>query len=140
MAKSQFENIFNWQSANPATGFLPNTSTAGNSIPSGVLSGTMATTATIYSNIIGCRQVDIAGIELVWTGTPIGTITIQVSNSGLNFTALTFSPGLTQPAGSANNIFVNLGPLGFKYFYIKYINASGSGVLTAYGQYKAFNS
>lgn len=136
--KNQFPNTFNWQSSNPATGFLP-THNPGGSTPSGVVSGVMASTNTIYSQIIDLSKMDNVGLEVTWTGTPTGTLTVNVSNSGLNFYALTFNPSLTQPTGSADGIAINLNQLPFKYMMLKYINASGSGVLTVYGQNKDLN-
>ena len=139
--KNQYPQVFNWQSANPATGFLPvnsNTSNIG-SVPSGTLAGTMSSTNTIYSQIIDISRMDNQGLEVVWTGTPTGTFSVMVSNSGINFFALTFNPALAQPAGSASGYAVNLNQLPFKYMMLKYVNASGSGVLKVYGQIKDLN-
>ncbi len=145
MGKSQFSATLNWQSVNPATAFLPwpgpGSTVAGNSQPlSGVTAGVMASTSTIYSNIIGLRQSDVSGIEVAWTGTPTGVLSVLVSNSGINWPALTFDPVLTQPAGSASSIFIQLSPIGAALFYLKYVNASGSGTISAYLQCKAFNN
>lgn len=82
---------------------------------------------------------DNQGLEVTWTGTPTGTFSVQVSNSGINFYALTFNPALAQPAGSAGGYAVNLNQLPFKYMMLKYVNASGTGVLTVYGQQKDLN-
>src|SRR3954463_11474741 len=110
MGKSQFPATLNWSSTNPVTNFLPspgpNCSVAGNSPLSGTLAGTMASTSTIYTNIIGLRQVDNVGIEVTWTGTPTGTISVMVSNSGAVFYALTFDPVLAQPAGSGSGYVI----------------------------------
>ncbi len=144
MGKAQFPSTFNWQSTSPVTGFLPapgpNQDFAGNSPKSGTLAGVMASTNTIYSNILGLRQTDNQGIELTWTGTPTGTFSIMVSNSGVNFYALTFNPVLAQPSGSAGGYVISLTAIPFQYMFIKYVNASGSGTVTAYSQAKANNS
>lgn len=144
MGKAQFPSIFNWQTTSPITGFLPgpgpNQDVAGNSPRSGVVAGSMTGTATIYTNIIGLRQSDNQGIELTWTGTPTGTIQVMVSNSGINFYALTYNPPLTQPAGAAGGYVVaNIG-IPFQYCFIQYTNVSGSGTIKAYNQCKANNS
>lgn len=136
--KNQYPVTFNWQSTNPATGFLP-THPPGGSVPSGTISGVMATTATIYSQIIDLSKMDNIGLEVTWTGTPTGTITVNVSNSGVNFYALTFDPALAQPAGSGSGYAIDLNQVPFKYMMLKYINASGTGVLTVYGQSKDLN-
>lgn len=144
MGKAQFPSQFNWQTTSPVTGFLPapgpGQSVAGNSPPSGTTTGTMSSTNTIYTNILGLRQVDNQGIELTWTGTPTGTFSVMVSNSGINFYSLTFSPPLTQPAGSGGGYVIALQAVPFQYMFIQYVNASGSGTVTAYSQCKANNS
>lgn len=133
--KNQFGNTFNWQSTNPQTGFLPtNPKNAGGSTPSGTVGGTMASTNVIYTNILEKSRMDNVGLEVAWTGTPTGTLVVLASNSGLNWPSLTFDPVLDQPAGSASSILVNLNQIPFKFFMLKYTNASGSGTIKVYGQ------
>lgn len=144
IGKAQFPSQFTWQTTSPVTGFLPgpgpNQDVAGNSPKTVVKAGVMTGTTTIYSNILGIRQTDNQGIELTWTGTPTGTFSIMVSNSGINFYALTFNPVLAQPAGSAGGYVISLTAIPFQYMFIQYVNASGSGTVTAYSQAKANNS
>ncbi len=139
--KNQYPIAFNWQASSPVTGFLPTNAKTTNigSTPSGTLGGAMASTNTIYSQIVDISRMDNAGLEVTWTGTPTGTFQIMVSNSGINFYALTFSPVLAQPAGSGGGYAVNLNQLPFKYLMLQYANASGSGTLTVYGQQKDLN-
>jgi hypothetical protein len=139
--KNQYPLDFNWQSTNPATGFLPlnNNTQAQGSKPSGVLGGAMASTNTIYTQIVDVSRMDNMGITLTWTGTPTGTIQVMVGSKGNDFYALTFSPVLTQPAGSAGGYYVNLTQLGAKYLMLQYANTSGSGTLTSYVQFKDLN-
>jgi hypothetical protein len=130
-----------WQSTNPATGFLPLGITAQGqgSPPSGLLDGPMSGTNTIYTQIVDVSRIDNCGLEVTWTGTPTGTFQVMVSNSGINFYALTFNPALAQPSGSAGGYAVDLNQLPFKYFMLQYTNSSGSGVLTVYAQIKDLN-
>lgn len=100
----------------------------------------MSSTNTIYTNILGLRQSDNIGIELTWTGTPTGTISVMVSNSGINFYALTFDPILDQPSGSSGGYVIALTAIPFQYMFVQYVNSSGSGTITAYSQAKANNS
>ncbi len=139
--KNQAPITFNFQSANPITTLRPisNQNGSGGSVPSGTVAGTMSSTNTIYSNIIDVSRIDNIGLEIAWTSTAVGTISILVSSSGINFNALTFSPVLAQPAGSAGGYAVSLNQIPFKYMLIKYVNASGSGALTVYGQIKDLN-
>lgn len=117
--------LFNWGSANPAPYNV-------NAAKSGVLAGVMASTNVIYTNIVDIANLDNQGLEITWTGTPTGTIEVFCSESGINFYALTFSPVLAQPAGSASGYLVNLNQVPWRYVYVKYTNASGSGSLTVY--------
>jgi hypothetical protein len=145
MGKAQFPSILSWQTTSPVTGFLPSPgpgqSVAGNSPrPVVPLTGAMSGTNTIYTNILGIRQMDNVGLELTWTGTPTGTITVQVSNSGLVFYPLTFNPALAQPSGSAGGYVIALEGIPFQYMYLQYVNSSGTGTFSViYTQAKANN-
>jgi hypothetical protein len=133
--RNQYVSTLNWQSTSPITNFLPNPHTYG-SRPSGVLSGTMSGTNTIYTNILDVSRMEFIGMEVTWTGTPTGTYSVLASNSGISFYSLTFSPALGQPAGSAGGYVIDLSGYPFKYLLVEYVNSSGSGVLTTYLQLK----
>jgi hypothetical protein len=137
-AKNQGIITFNWQSVSPVIGFLP-THPRGGSNPSGLLGGPMASTNTIYSQIVDLSTMDNVGLEVSWTGTPSGTFSVMGSNSGSFFTALTFDPALAQPSGSAGGYLVDLFTYPFKYIMLQYVNVSGSGSLFVYGQQKDLN-
>lgn len=135
MALNQGFLTFNWQSANPATGW--------NSLggvkpppPSGTLVGAMASTNTIYSQIIDMSTMVLNGLEVTWTGTPTGTLSVLGSCSGQNFYALTYNPALAQPAGSAGGYLIDNFHWGFRFMMLQYTNISGSGSLTIYGSQK----
>lgn len=136
---NQFPVIFNWDASNPVTNFLPRPANQTGSVASGVLAGAMASTNVIYSQIIEKSRQQNLNLEVTWTGTPTGTFEVLVSNSGINFYALTFDPVLDQPAGSAGGYDVNLSVLSAKYILLRYTNASGSGSLTVYGQFQDVN-
>ena len=137
--KNQFPAQLNWQSTSPITGFLPlNNNTQGKgSVPSGVLTGTMSGTSTIYSNIIDVSRMDNSGLEISWTGTPTGAITYNASISGSFFFPITLTT--TQPSGSSGGFGVNLNQYPYKYLLVEYTNSTGSGVLTAWAQFKDLN-
>ena len=113
----------NWQSTTPAP-WKPNQAL------SGTLTGTMSSTNVIYSNIIDLSNMDNIGLEITWTGTPTGTLAIMASDSGVNFFAVTPSPALSQPAGSASGELTGFNQFQHRYIYVMYTNTSGSGVLT----------
>ncbi len=136
--KNQFIQPFNWQSADPAIGFLPTHQPSG-SPASGTLAGTMSGTAVIYTNIIDVAKMDSIGLEVSWTSTAHGTLEVQGSNSGINWFTLTFDPALAQPAGTAGAYGIDLQQYPFKYLRLKYTNASSSGTITVYCQFKDLN-
>lgn len=138
--KNQFPNTFYWQSTNPQTGFLPTHADSGSIVPiPPVPNGVMSGTNTIWSNIISISKFDNQGLEVTWTGTPTGTFQVLVSNSGINFYALTYNPALAQPSGSAGGYVINNNQLPFKFIQLQYTNTSGSGILTVYSQQKDLN-
>lgn len=139
--KNQSVVVFNWQSTNPQTGFLPlnNNTVNKGSVPSGIVNGVMTGTSTIYSQIIDVSRMDNIGLEVAWSGTAVGTLSVLVSNSGINWPSLTFDPVLAQPAGVAGEYFVGITQGQFKWVMLQYTNASGVGSLTVYGQVKDLN-
>lgn len=123
--KSHFTTQFNWVTASP----VPYNYTT----PlSGVLTGPMTGTNTIYTDILDITLYDDIGLELTWTGDPDGTIQIMGSSSGTNFYVLTFNPILAQPAGVAGGYLIDLTQFPWKLLMIQYTNTSGVGSLQAY--------
>lgn len=116
----------NWSSTLNANPFNPAQSVN----LSGVNTGTMSGLNTIFSNVQTVTQQHNIGLEVTWTGTPAGVISVLVSESGNHFYDLTFSPALDQPAGAGGGYVIDLTQLAFKYYVVRYSNASGNGVLT----------
>lgn len=90
-----------------------------------------------------------------WTGTPVGTFTVEVSNeyspnpdvnaaAGAGNTPLDLAVATAtisaSPAGAypAAGCTVTLGPIGFKWARLCYTNTSSSGVLTARAHTKGY--
>lgn len=92
--------------------------------------------ATLTSTVINVQNLDNAGLEVTWTGSPTGTITVQASISNQTFYSLTFNPTLTQPAGSAGGYLINLNQLPFTYFKVVYTKTSGTGTLDVWAAVK----
>lgn len=69
------------------------------------------------------------GFQCVWTGTLAGTISVEVSNDGTNWTDSGVSAG-ADPAGSAGNSIVALASLPFSLVRLKLTYTSGSGDFT----------
>lgn len=78
-------------------------------------------------------------VEVSWTGTPVGILTLEVSNSspdGLVTSSGLWIPysGITvpkQPAGSADNMGLELLDFGWRWFRFSWAFTSGAGVLSA---------
>lgn len=110
-----------------------------------VTSGTMTGTSVITGSpqhIYGCSRVSF---QCIWTGTPTGTFTFQVSNfagemfndngtvkSTVTWTTLTNPAAFSalQPAGSASNADFSFADMAQKWVRPIYTNSSGSGTLT----------
>jgi hypothetical protein len=96
----------------------------------------VSSTTTYYSSYFGGGDTANWSLHLEWTGTPTGTVTLWKSNKPspspdddadwVQDTAITF----TSPAGSASKGGYEVGNSGFKFYRLKYVNASGSGTLS----------
>lgn len=104
----------------------------------------MSSTNQINSAVQNVQNFDNLGLEIAWTGTPTGTITVNGAINNPHLTpysdtnpipannALTFDPVLNQPGGSAGGYLIDLNQFPFPYIQVQYVNASGSGTLNVY--------
>lgn len=99
----------------------------------------MSGTATISSGVFQGNNLDNFGLQVSWTGTPTGTLTVNCSVDNVNFDALTFDPAITQPTGSAARYLINLNQIPFPYLKVQYVNSSGSGILNVWLSGKDLN-
>lgn len=74
---------------------------------------------------------DLASIEIQWTGTPAGTLSVDGSNGGTVWYPT--GQAVTDPTGSgpADNTLLDLSRTSFRYISLSYSNSSGSGTVTA---------
>jgi hypothetical protein len=92
--------------------------------------GTMSTgTGTLYSASTNIRFLDDIVIYFSWTGTPTGSMGIQVSPDNVNWYDLALTPS-PAASGSAGNARVMMTQLPDEYIRAKYVPASGTGSLT----------
>jgi len=112
-----------------------------------IQNGVMSGTSTINSTPQYVFNQDNLGLEVSWTGTPTGTITVlgsisqqfQDAGATATFYSFTFGPALPQPAGSGGSFLVNLNQVPFPYIKVSYTNVSGSGTLNVFLSGKDLN-
>lgn len=106
-----------------------------------ITAGDMST-ASITSAISNIQYLDNISLQLIWTGSPVGTFAVQgsldhsqdslgnVTNAG-TWDGLTLNPA---PAaiGSAGHILLDLNELSFPWIRVVYTKTSGTGSLTAW--------
>ncbi len=123
-----------------AAGLFSTPAESGTAVTQKVYSAvSVSSTSTYYSTATEVRQFENVSYQLVWSGTPTGTFTVWVSNlvapslvNDTDWISLTLATAISQPAGSASKYSVDLSSLPFYWVRLKYVNASGSGTITAY--------
>lgn len=100
----------------------------------------VSSTNTYYSKMWSGQDSGGQSLQLEWTGTPAGALTLWYSNkpnpseendADWEEEATVFSP--TDPAGSASGFVTENLKLAYR-LRLKYVNASGSGVLKGWVQ------
>lgn len=84
-----------------------------------------ATITGASTNIMNCDRV---GYEIVYTGTPTGTFSVEVSNTGTYWQTLTLSTPVTA-SGAGGNDFIDC-ETASKYCRLIYTRTSGTGTLS----------
>lgn len=100
---------------------------------SGSVNGVMSSTNAILSNVQNVQNFDNIGLQIKFVGTAVGTITItaRVDDQG-TFLPLTLDPPITQPSGGDGEQLISLHQLPYPEIQVKYVNASGAGVLNVW--------
>ncbi len=93
--------------------------------------GVMTGTSTLTSDPTNIANLDNVGLQIAWTGTAVGTLSVKCSIDNVTYSDLTFSPLLAQPVGVAGGYLISLNQLPFPWIKLVYVNASGVGVLNA---------
>lgn len=96
-----------------------------------VLAQAVSSTNTYTSASTDLNQLHNVGLDVRFTGTMAGTFSVLCSNDNSVFTALTFTPAITQPSGSNLNFLVDLNQVPFRYVKVQYVNSTGSGTWTS---------
>lgn len=89
--------------------------------------------ASIASDAVLLEFEDNPDIQCTWTGTPTGTLAVQVSldPTNLGWQTIPFSPTPDQPAGSSGSNYFSLNQTGAAYIRLIYTRVSGTGTLKA---------
>ena len=82
----------------------------------------------LLSDATNIKRLDNFGIQLVWTGVPVGTFDIQASIDGVSYTSLSFSSPITA-SGTASSTLINLNQIPYAWVRVAYTATSGTGSL-----------
>jgi len=86
----------------------------------------------LTSQNVELEFMDNIGIHVVWTGTPTGTLSVQISldPTNLGWVSIPFTSP-TQPSGSGGSDYFEVNQSTAAYVRLIYTAASGSGTLNA---------
>lgn len=91
---------------------------------------------TVYtSEIFNMSNLDNMGLQVKFTGTPTGTLTIQVSVNNSTWDTLPtadINPSVASPSGSATDTVYSIKATPFPYLRVSYTNASSTGTLSVW--------
>jgi hypothetical protein len=103
-----------------------------------------AMTATVHSQPTNCQYIDNMQYQLVWTGSPVGTFSVEVSSnyqqSGQGSQITVLNPGTWEPlpltatitaSGSADDALIDLNQVPCPWVRLSYNFTSGTGSVTA---------
>lgn len=106
-------------------------------------SGAMTGTTTIVSDPVPLEQIYGFAVQAIYTGTPVGTFSLQASSDAPARTPQTSNGGpdtvtnwativgSTQAISGAGNFMWNVSGGFYRYVRLVYTNTSGTGTLTA---------
>ncbi len=98
--------------------------------------------ASITSQVTNIQFLDNIGVQLNFTGSPVGTFAVQISADHAqdaegnvtvagNWIALTLSPAPVA-SGSSNSIYIDMQQLSAPWIRVVYTKTSGTGTLNAF--------
>lgn len=88
----------------------------------------------ILSDPVDVTYQDDLGLQISWTGAPVGKIDIMMSVSGdpADYFAITLPVGMTQPSGTPDGYLFELNECPYPNYKIAYTRTSGTGNLTVW--------
>lgn len=110
--------------------------------PKQIISAGDMSQATVVSNGIDMNQIALASIQAVYTGAPVGTLTLEISNDivaidptvanqGAAVTNWSTYTGSSLAISAAGNFTYNLSDIGYRWIRVKYTKTSGTGTINA---------
>lgn len=94
------------------------------------LSPSSAMTANITSNAIDARGIQVASVQAIYTGSPVGTLKLQAANNLASPTWVDIADS-SQAISAAGSFVWNINYVGFTTFRLVYTFTSGTGTLSA---------
>lgn len=94
-----------------------------------IVNRAMTGTATILSSPQNIVNIDNVGLQVAWTGSAVGTISILGSVDGITYYPITFNPAITQPNNNAGGYLISLNQLPWTWLQFQYVNSSSTGTL-----------
>ena len=91
-----------------------------------ITAGSMA--GSLTSSTTNVAYTDNIGYHCVWTGSPVGTITVEASIDGTNWDSLTLNPTIST-GGAASSTLISLNQVPYEMLRVKYNRTSGTGTL-----------
>lgn len=94
------------------------------------VSGVMTGVAVIRSRSTQIENLDNIGLDISWTGTPVGNMEVQCAMIDEEAYYKTLTIGIPNPAGTSGGYLVSLNQVPFPFVRVKYTNSAGVGALT----------
>jgi hypothetical protein len=82
------------------------------------------------SAVVDMLCMDIAALELEWTGTAVGTLSIDASNNGIVWYPTGTSVNNPTGAGATDDSLIDINRFSPRYLSVSYLNTAGVGTLT----------
>jgi hypothetical protein len=91
--------------------------------------------ADVASAAIDMLSLPFGALEAAWTGSPVGTFSVDgsiqnVASADLVTTWYPTGTAIEDPAGAAGSTLINLSGVGFRWLRLSYTRTSGTGSLT----------
>jgi len=87
-----------------------------------------AMSSNLSSEVIDIAEILGFAVHLIWTGSPVGTFSLQASNNGIDFVEF----NSVAAGGTSGQNMVNIEYPRYRYFKASYTYSGGSGTLTGY--------